>query len=267
MRRVALVLLLIPLGACATRGDLQDLQSEVRDLHARQDSTTAALHRAIAEASRATMDSVRALSGQMFDFRGNASGNMREMEKGLEGLEEVLGQFQRTVDQLRDEMDQQQREFDRKLAQMATAGDSTVDAGAAEVPDPAEPPGTPADGQDLFDAAAKSLERGLYTAAHRGFTQFLDQYPQSALAPPAYLHRGEVLTQQGQLEEAIADYLDVPRFFPTSEWIPAALYRAGALCIELEDYDRARQYLERLVNTYPDDAFAEQAQAKLDDIP
>ena len=55
--------------------------------------------------------------------------------------------------------------------------------------------------------------------------------------------------------------------FPTSDRIPAALYRAGVLCIELEDYDRAREYLERVINTYPDDRFAEQALEKLDEIP
>ena len=267
MKRAALVLLLIPLGACATRGDLQELQSEVRVLSARQDSATAALQRLVDSANDAATDLVRALSDSVFDFRGVASGNLDEIQKQVDRLHELVRQYQHGQDQLGEEMDVLEREFEQRLAQLAAAGDSTSDEIETEAPDPVEQPGTAAQEQALFDVAGTNLERGLYTSALRGFTKFLEQYPRSPLAPAAYLHRGEILTQEGRLEDAITDYLEVPRLFPTSERIPDALYRAGALCVELEDYDRAREYLERLVNTYPEHTFAEQAREKLDDIP
>ena len=112
-----------------------------------------------------------------------------------------------------------------------------------------------------------NLERDLRTSARRGFTRFLQEYPRSDLAPAAYLHLGELLTLDGLLEEAVENYLEVPRLFPTAEQIPAVLYRAGVLCIELKDYDRAREFLERVINTYPDDGFAEQAREELEKIP
>lgn len=265
MRRAAL-LLLVPLGACATRGDLQDLQSEVRALSARQDSISAELHRAVSAARRAALDSLDILSDSVFRFRGTASGSMREIERNLENLDEVVAQFQRTMDQLREDFVLQGQHFERRLEQLAQAGDSVV-VGETEAAEPIESTGTPAAAQDLFDMAVTNKDRGLYTTALAGFTRFLDQYPRDPLAPAAYLHRGEVLTLEGRLQDAITAYLEVPKLFPTSDRIPAALYRAGALCIELEDYESARQYLERLVNTYPDDALAEQAREKLDDIP
>jgi len=121
--------------------------------------------------------------------------------------------------------------------------------------------------QALFAIAVANKERDLSTSALRGFSTFIDQYPNSPLVPAAYLHRGELLTLDDKLDEAIADYLEIPRMFPTSDLIPRALYRAGVLCVELEYYDRAREYLERVINTYPDDRFAEQAREKLDEIP
>lgn len=266
LRRAALVLL-IPLGACATRGDLTDLQNEVRALSARQDSAFAALQRSVAQANRAAMDTVLTLSELMFNFRGDASGSLREIRRQQDSLRELIGQNQHMLDQLGDEMDVQWQELERRIAQVAEAGDSTVEGGEVGVADPPATTGIAGEEQALFDVAVTNLERGLPTSALRGFMRFLEEYPRSELAPAAYLHRGELLTQEGRLEDAIADYLEVPRMFPTSDRIPAALYRAGVLCIELEDYDRAREYLERVINTYPDDRFAEQAREKLDEIP
>ena len=266
MRRAVLVLL-VPLGACATKRDLLDLQSEMRVLSARQDSAFAALQRSVDEGNRAAMDSVHLLSEVMFNFRGDVNGSLREIRRQQDSLRELLGQNQHMLDQLGDEMDVQWQQLEQRIAmRVAEEGDS-LEGGEVEVADPAEPPGTAADEQALYDQAVTNLDRGLNTSALRGFTQFLDLYPRSSLAPAAYLHRGELLTVEGRRDEAIANYLEVPRMFPTSDRIPEALYRAGVLCIELEDYDRAREYLERVINTYPDDGIVEQAREKLDEIP
>lgn len=219
------------------------------------------------DANRAALDTVRALAEALFDFRGDASGNLSDVQRQLDTLRELVSQFQAGQDGLREAFDVLERDLERRIALLAVAPDSAGDGAEADVPDPADQPLTAAEEQALFDGAVTNLERALYTSALSGFNQFLGRYPRSALAPAAHLHRGEVLTQEGRLEDAVTDYLEVPKLFPTSDLIPAALYRAGVLCIELEDYDRAREYLERMVNTYPEHALAEQAREKLDEIP
>ena len=262
-----LLVLPILLGACATRGDLEEIRSEIRTVSARQDSAAAGLRRMVDDANRAALDTVRALAEALFDFRGDASGNLSDVERQLDTLRELVSQFQAGQDGLSEAFDVLKRDVERRIALLAQAPDSAGDGTEADVADPADQPRTAAEEQALFDGAVTNLERALYTSALRGFNQFLDRYPRSALAPAAHLHRGEVLTQEGRLEDAITDYLEVPKLFPTSDLIPAALYRAGVLCIELEDYDRAREYLERMVNTYPEHVLAEQAREKLDEIP
>lgn len=261
-----LPVLLIPLGACATRGDVEDLRSEVLALSARQDSAIATMRRSVDEQHRAAMDSVLALSEQMFHLRGTASGKQLEIEKELEGVRELAKQNLRTLERLSDDLDARWREVERRIAQ-AEVGDSAVEGGETGVADYAEPRGITEDEQALFDIAVAAKERDLSTSALRGFNTFIDQYPRSPLVPAAHLHRGELLTLDDKPDEAIASYLEIPRMFPTSDLIPRALYRAGVLCIELEYHDRAREYLERVINTYPDDHFAEQAREKLDEIP
>ena len=264
--RIAITILLLAPMACATKGDLVDLQSEVRALSARQDSAFAELRRSLAEQNRAAMDSVRLLSDLVFSFRGDTNNRLLAIHNQQLRLNEILGQSQRSLDQLSQEMDDQWQRMQQRIYTRGAEGADTLDAAEAAHPEPPAQGGTAAE-EALYNAAVSNLERDLRTSARRGFTQFLEEYPRSDLAPAAYLHLGELLTLEGLLEEAVDNYLEVPKLFPTAEQIPAALYRAGVLCIELEDYDRAREFLERVINTYPDDRFSEQAREELEKIP
>ena len=265
--RIAITALSLASAACATRGDVAELQSEMRALSARQDSAFAELRGSLLEQNRAAMDSVRILSDLVFSFRGDANNRLLAIHSQQIRLNEILGQSQRSLDQLSQEMDDQwQRMQERIYTRGASDGADTLGGAGVETP-PQPARGDRVAEEALYNAAVSNLERDLRTSARRGFTQFLQEYPRSDLAPAAYLHLGELLTLEGLLEEAVENYLEVPRLFPTAEQIPAVLYRAGVLCIELEDYDRAREFLERVINTYPDDGFAEQAREELEKIP
>lgn len=264
--RSAVTAFLLATAACATRGDVVELQSEMRALSARQDSAFADLRRSLLEQSRAAMDSVRLLSNLVFSFRGDANNRLLAIHNQQLRLNEILGQSQRSLDQLSQEMDDQWQRMQQRIYTRGAEGADTLEGGEAEPPDPPAQGGTVAE-EALYNAAVSNLERDLRTSARRGFTQFLQEYPRSDLAPAAHLHLGELLTLEGLLEEAVDNYLEIPRLFPTAAQIPAALYRAGVLCIEMKDYDRAREFLERVINTYPDDSFAEQAREELEKIP
>ena len=49
--------------------------------------------------------------------------------------------------------------------------------------------------------------------------------------------------------------------------MPRALFQAGLLCLSIEDAARAREYLQWLVNDYPDHRLAPQARDQLEQIP
>lgn len=264
--RAAIAILLLAPAACATKGDFGNLQSEVRALSARQDSAFAELRGALLEQNRAAMDSVRLLSDLLFDFRGDANNRLLAIHGQQVRLNEILGQSQRSLDQLSQEMDDQWQRMQDRIAARGAEGADTLDGAGPEAGDAPGSGGAVAE-EALYNAAVSNFERDLRTSARLGFTRFLQEYPRSDLAPAAHLHLGELLTLDGLLEEAVENYLEIPRLFPTAEQIPAALYRAGGLCIELRDYDRAREFLERVVNTYPDDRYAELAREELETIP
>lgn len=259
-RRLVVLASLLPLGACATKRDLRDLQTEIRANAARQDSIYIALDRLI----RSTRDSVMVYSDAVFNFRGDINNRLQIMEDQLLRLGELTGQSQRSLAGLRDQIETQRRVEATRPPPTIPQRDSTqaaegeVDRTFAGVQESAE---------EMYNAALEQFNRGSFNVAGMAFRRFLEQYPTHALASKAHLKVGELMTQSNDLEGAAAEYLKVRERFPNSPDVPEALYRAGALYLEMENFPRARQYLEQVVNTYPDHAVAQLAQDRLSDIP
>ena len=256
------VVLLLASGACASTGSVDELRAEVRALAARQDSIFLELRAFLLVRHRAAMDSLGELGEQIFDHRGSTNNLLAAIRDEQIRLSEVVGTSERRMDQLDREIEDQLRRVESRLPPSQPADTA---AAATQRPEGAPPSATAAE-EVLFRAAVGNMERDLRNSARRGFTQLIETYPGSELAPAAYLHLGELLTIDGELAAAVENYLEVPKLYPTAGEVPAALYRAGELCIRLQRYERAREYLERVVNTYPDTWFADQAQAKLGEI-
>lgn len=261
---VAIAVLVSSLAACATKSDFRNLESEVRSLAARQDTATLALQR-VQRVNRAVIDSVGTLSESVFEFRGDVSNRLLAIQDQLLLLGELVGQSQRSLATMREELIAQREQLDERLRARVEPGD-TLGAVGVEAGDPGVVGGGDAD-DVAFASLLQALDRGNLTTARRGAERFIAMYPNSEFAPSAHLHLGELLSGEERLEEAVATYLEVPRLFPTAEEVPDALYRAGVLCIELNDFEQARQLLERLVNTYPGHRYVEQARERLQGIP
>lgn len=244
---------LLPLVACATKRDVRDLQSEVRALALRQDSAVLALQ----STNRNLRDSLSVVSDALFEMRGDLNNQMLSVQDQLLRIGELTGQSQRSLAGLRDQMEQQRREL---AAPPVVARPDSADAQDPQIPGVEDP-------QDMYNAAVSMLNRGNFTVATMTFRRFLEENPNHDLAPSAHIRLGELLTQENRLEEAAAEYLKVRELFPTAAEVPDALYRAGAVYLEMENFDLAQQYLETVVNSYPDHAVATLAQERLRDIP
>ena len=252
--------LLVASTACASTGSVAELRMEVRTLAARQDSILTELRASVLTQHGAAMDSLKALADQIFSHRGSTNNVLTAIRDEQLRLGEVVGTSERRMDQLERDFEDRLRRVESRL-QAPPAADP-----AAEGPDTALADATAPD-RALFRAAVGNFERDLRTSARLGFTQLIETYPRSQLAPSAYLHLGELMTLDGELSAAVENYLEIPKLYPEAGEVAAALYRAGELCIRLEEYERAQEYLERVINTYPDAWFADQARNKLEEIP
>jgi len=238
------------LGGCATKGDLRNVQLEIRALGARQDSLMAELRRE----ALSTQDTLREQSLQLFDFRGAIFRQLRDISESLTRLEALAGESQRGISGVRDQ-----------LANLRRSGSGqTEPQGTAPVGAEAATPG--GDAESIYSAAVGQFNRGTLATARNAFQQFLTAFPSHQLAPDAHYYLADILVQQDRAEDALDAFLEIPEIFPTASKVPDAWYRAALIQIELGRTDEGRANLQRVINTYPDSGVATVAREKLREI-
>ncbi len=238
---LALAVLVVSTPACATKRDVRELRDVLVDGIQRQDAALADISREL----EALQDTVEIQSDMVVDTRGGLAREMRQIQDQLSRLTELTGQIQRTLAALRDQVN----EFERPVV-------GTV-----------RPPGSGGgDADQAWETARSQFNRGQLGTAKFAFEGFVQLYPEHDNAPVALYLLGDILEQEGRLEEALQGFLRVRELFPTSDRVSEALYRVGALYVLLGDEDQARQYLRRVIATYPGTAAAALAQEKLREI-
>jgi TolA-binding protein len=246
------------LSACATKGDLRDLTRAIEAQSARTDATLASLGIEI----NALQDTLETQSGLVVDTRGGVTRDLREIRDQLTRLEQLTGQVQRAVRQLAQRMQQELETSRLPPSSMPRDADSlrtrlVDDEGVgARMSDPDE----------LYDVAYREFQRGSFFTARAGFERFLEMAADHPRAPGVHFYLGDIAEQEGRLDDALEAYLRVQELFPSSSMVPRALYRAGKLEADRGNDDEARELLQRLVNTYPDDDVAELARELLREI-
>jgi len=251
-RAFAAATVVLSLAGCATKGDMRDLQAELRSLAFRQDSLLVELRREMLSAQ----DTIRGQSAQLFDFRGEIFRQLRDLSEGIGRLEALAGENQRGISGVRDQLANLRR------VPAAAGGDPETSQG---VVDPGIQGGG-GDAQGFYNAGVAQFNRGSLATARAAFESFLQAYPGHALAPDAHFYLADILVQENRLEDALAGFQDISQLFPTAAKVPDALYRVALIQIELGNTDEARATLERVMNTYPGTGVAMLASEKLREI-
>jgi tol-pal system protein YbgF len=99
--------------------------------------------------------------------------------------------------------------------------------------------------------------------ARQGFTSFLEEYPNSELAPNARYWLGESYYGKKDYRRAIDAYDKVELDYPRSEKVPAALLKKGYAYLALKDKKRASSVFKQVVTLYPKSPEAGKASDKL----
>ncbi len=99
--------------------------------------------------------------------------------------------------------------------------------------------------------------------ARQGFTGFLEDYPNSNLAPNARFWLGESYFGKKEFQRAIDAYDKVEIDYPGSEKVPAAILKKGYAYLALKDKKRASSAFKQVVTLYPKTVEAGKASDKL----
>ncbi|TKB70255.1 MAG: tol-pal system protein YbgF [Nitrospira sp.] len=145
-----------------------------------------------------------------------------------------------------------------------TAGGSTIIVPPQEVPkfEPAQASADPPD-RVRYERVLGFFRDGDLEGARQGFTGFLDEYPNSTLAPNARFWLGESHFGKKEFQRAIDAYDKVEIDYPGSEKVPAAILKKGYAYLALKDKRRASSAFKQVVTLYPKTVEAGKASDKL----
>lgn len=251
-RWLGLGLLGLTLVGCATKGDIRDIQDEVRALAAQQRETFEQL----SGLTMTVQDTLGRQSDAIFESRGDTNRRLAKIEQDILTIQELLRMNQQSLMAIRDLMESGGSMGPTPMATDRSPG-RTRDVG---------PTSQAGGASDMFDMALAQFNRGNNATARRVFQEFIRSYPTDAQVPDAHYYLADLLVQEERLDEAAQAFLEIPSLFPTATRVPEAFYRAGVTYIALDQFEDARIYLQRVVNSYPDSDSAGLAQDRLDEI-
>jgi tol-pal system protein YbgF len=114
------------------------------------------------------------------------------------------------------------------------------------------------------------MGEGAYGTAREAFQMLLREFRQHERAPDAQFQIGETYAAEKNYEQAVQELEIVAEEWPDSERAPQALYRAGIIAADSlspKQPRKARQLLQRVVDTYGNSSSAGPARTKLRSVP
>lgn len=248
--RLALApVVILTTGACfATRNDLRIVHADLQAMRAERVAADSVVQEMVSDVSRdlarvadalATLaDSSRAQGVNLHRLRNDVREDLQSIGQQLIMIQELTGQSQRRIQELRAEMEQRAAE----LAAPVPADSSRPAAAAAPpAPGPAQ----------LYQMGQDQLRRGSVSAARAVFTQLLDRYPDSDLAPQALYGVAETWADEGNGRSADSVYALVVERYPRSEQAPNALYKRASAARATGQTEQAMALYRQIVAQYP----------------
>jgi TolA-binding protein len=128
-------------------------------------------------------------------------------------------------------------------------------------------PGSPVAAQGRLRMAELALTRGNYNIAGTQLNTILAERTDELAAEAQYL-AGEVLFAQERWAEAEVQYHRIKYVYPAfTDWIARATWRAGVVNVRLEEYGKARELFQTVLDEYPDTSAAALARASIERLP
>jgi tol-pal system protein YbgF len=233
---------------------------------------------------RQRVDQVVLSQNKLIDDNAQLRRNLVDFQQQIDGLKDDLARERGQNEQLAQQVSDLQKQLTDLQQQAgpqpgATPNDASAgqsgDAAAqpqASAPDvnpaaavPAAPPASPPppQGKQDYDAALTQFQGGNFTAAQKGFANFIKRYPRSALAPAALFWLGNAQYATRNYKEAISNFRSLLTVAPQHPRAPEALLSIANCQVELKDQKAARATLQQLIKTYPQSEAAPAARDRL----
>ena len=231
--------LLAGLAGCASKGDVQTVQSDVSLLRAesaRRDSARAAQLGEVIRMQQRIMDSLDVDRRAVGKLRGDFATDLYKIQEQLVQLQELTGQSQQRLSDLRTQLEV-------RGAQIQTTGPAPGDGAHPEA-------AADASADQMYEASLAQLRRGSTSTGRTGLREMLKTYPSSPRTADALYFIGQSYSSENP-DSAAVYYKQVVDAYASSPRAPSALYNLGLLAERRKDTAKAKDAYQRVVQKYP----------------
>jgi len=183
-----------------------------------------------------------------------------------------MSDFQRLLDQLRHHVDKLYEylklEYPKTQTDSYSSQDGTTETlhpqPLTTASDTTLPPPAKKPEEMLYDSCMISYNAGRFEEAILNFQNFARKYPSSEFAESALFWVGESYMSLRQYEQAILAYQQVIKTYPKGKKIPGAMLRQAIAFNEIKDAVSARLLFNKVIKDHPSSSEAVIAKQKLE---
>jgi tol-pal system protein YbgF len=193
-----------------------------------------------------------------------------QMAEQVDTLQSEVRDLRGRIDDLQNAnraLRQQQHDLYADLDKRVTALEHGGAAGGGSASGSASEPGVSSTEQSIYGQAFDALKAGSYSVAITGFQGFLQQYPESPLAPNAEYWLGQAHYVNQDFAAAAKAFQAVLDKWPNSGKAPAAMLDLGNTQLAQGETAKGRATLRQVVSQFPGTDSANRAQAMLQKHP
>jgi tol-pal system protein YbgF len=190
----------------------------------------------------ATLSSVQANQASLSAAMEELSGDIRVSGENIKEFDSQMSRLSSRIDDI--------------TAALAAKAEADAAAAAKKVLLPSE----------LFDEANKNLAKGNYDAAIEGFALYLEKYPKGEYRGRSVYLTGDAYYAKQMWREAAVQYATMLKDYPKSKSIPAYRFKYALSILPLDKKTEARQYLQSIIQDYPNSSEAKRAAEELKKI-
>ena len=255
-------ILCVALAGCATKSDLNYLSYQLEEISTRLPKVEKDLGQLKNETKEGVEKNLKGVRSDLNAVRKGAADLQANLESMMVDMKVVAGKLddaalaaKKPADDLillREDLEHRFSAMGARLAKLEKALEDQKKL--AETP------------EVIYQQGLEAFKGGDMQKAREVLSRFLQLSPAHDLAANAHYWLGETYYNEKKLDQAVLEFQEVIKNFPTKDKAPAALLKQAMAFGEMGDLKSARYLYKKLIDDYPGADEAKVAREKLQDM-
>ena len=267
LQRVILFALLCSAAGCATRADMQSLETNTNDARRRIVRLEKEMVGIRQMANDEVQISLQGLRNEMAAIRKGSADLQASQDTIRVDMQEMSGKaddvkilVQKSLEEGKFQKEETERRLEAMEDRLAKIEKKIGDQQTAAIgPSVSTPEG-------IYEGGLAAFKAGEMQKARDHFDRVIEQHPTHALIANCHYWIGETYYSEKNYEQAILAFQDVIKNFSKSDKTPAALLKQGMSFKNIGDKKSARYVLNKLIDEYPRSEDAKKGRALLKEL-